>query len=318
MVTNNEKWPGMDPKWKSGRKAHLKNQQRWYDTFRPFRMGDLEHFATAGAFPREITGVDWTKYKRWEWCLSISLGVFGLLREFEIDSNAQREQRFDYQAAASAYSAVRLSQMIDLHVHVKAPERLGSPLSSMDIHLLPCTALGVIIGDPSALPLVRLLAAAARRGWYRFDDRFPVFLFLLLLMADYLQEEMPPGVAALLGESPLAALLAQWDDPQPGNLVPLCMAACDFHTRRCVSTAGMEFSTGKWRYTPVEIMLLMRLRTLRGLDNPVFEHPLWTSVFSSVRAGVPVAPDDLIQRLEQRMRADGYDEEFIIRATLEY
>lgn len=306
----------MDAKWKAGRKAQLKNRQRWYDVFGPLQTGELNHFATKGMFSQEITGVDWSKYKRWEWVLSIGLGVFGMLKEFEIDSTAQLEQRFDYQAAASAYSAVRLSQMIDLHVHLKAKERLGSQLSSMDIHLLPCTALGVIIGDPSALPLVRLLAAAARRGWYRFDDRFPVFLFIFLLLADFLQEAMPAGMAGILGETPLASLLAQWDNPDPESIVPLCRAACDFHTTRCVSTEGMEFSNGEWRYTPVEIMLLMRLRSLRGLENPQFEHPLWTSAFSGVQAGVPVAPDELIERIDRRMRADGYDEQFIIQGVL--
>jgi hypothetical protein len=30
---------------------------------------------------------------------------------------------------------------------------------------------------------------------------------------------------------------------------------------------------------------------------------------------VPTLPDELIERIEQRMRADGYDEEFIIQGV---
>jgi hypothetical protein len=226
-----------------------------------------------------------------------------------------REHAFDYQSAFSAYAAVRLAHMIDLHIHIRSPLRLGVQLSSMDIHLVPFAALGIIVGDASAIPLVRMLIEAYRKGWYVRDDRYPIYTFMLLLMADFIEESMPPDTPALLGRSPFAPLFAQWRCPQPTDIVPLCLAACDFHTTRCDYYKDMEFSLDNWCYTPVEIMLLMRLRSLRGLENPEFEHPLWTSAFSGVQARVPTLPDELIERIEQRMRADGYDEEFIIQGV---
>jgi hypothetical protein len=121
---------------------------------------------------------------------------------------------------------------------------------------------------------------------------------MLLLMADFIEESMPPDTPALLGSSPFAPLYAHWRSAQPIDIVPLCLAACDFHTTRCDYDKDTEFSLGHWCYTLVEIMLLMRLRSLCGLENPEFGHPLWTSAFSGVQSGVPTLPDELIERNE--------------------
>lgn len=208
--------------------------------------------------------------------------------------------------------------MTRLHLHIKSPERLGKQLASMDMQMLPATALGVAIGDPSALQLARLQVAASGRGWYTHDEdgRYPVFVFILLLLAGFLQEARPLASAALLGQTPLAPLLENWDNPQAGAIAPLCLAACDFHTTRCGGRQGAEFSGGIWCYLPAEIMLLMRLRSLRGPENPQFEHPLWNSAYPGVEAGVFVHHHDLIERVAQRMCADGYDEDFIIQRVL--
>jgi len=83
---------------------------------------------------------------------------------FEVESKAVREQVFDYQSAFSAYQATRIAHMIDLNTHIRSPERLGVQLSSMDMHSVPFAALGIIIGDESAIPLMRMLIAAYRKG----------------------------------------------------------------------------------------------------------------------------------------------------------
>jgi hypothetical protein len=276
---------------------------------------ELQHYASTGKTMLQMTGIDTSQYRQWESYLSIDLHPFALLRSFEVESKAVREHAFDYPSAFRAYATVRLANMIDLNVHIRSPQRVGVQLSSMDIHLVPFAALGVIIGEESAIPLLRLLIAAYRKGWYVRDDRYPIYTFMLLLMADFLEESMPPDTPALLGSSPFAPLFAQWRSAQPTAIVPLCVAACDFHTTCCDYYTDTEFSLGHRCYTPVEIMLLMRLRSLRGLENPEVEHPLWTSAFSGVEAGVPTLPDELIERIEQRMRTDGYDEQLIIQAV---
>ena len=316
MGVAKQKWPTLDARWKSGCKSQYKNQLGWFASFDPTIKNELEHYASTGKTLLQMTGFDTSQYRQWEFYLSTELNSFALLRLFEVESKAVRDQAFDYQSAFRAYAAVRLANLIYLNVHIRSPQRLGVQLSSMGIHLVPFAALGMIIGDESAIPLVRLLIAAYRKGWYVRDDRYPIYTFMLLLMADFFEESMPPDTPALLGSSPFAPLFAQWSCPQPTEIVPLCLAACDFHTTRCDYYKDAEFSLGHWCYTPVEIMLLMRLRSLRGLEKPAFEHPLWTSAFSGVQSGVPTLPDELIERIEQRMRADGYDEQFIIQGVL--
>ena len=316
MAETNADWPSINAKWKSGWKSQYKNQLSWFENFDPTIKTELEHYASTGKTMLQKSGIDTSQYRQWESYLSIELHSFALLRSSEVESNAVREHVFDYQSAFRAYAAARLANMIDLNVHIRSPQRVGVQLSSMDIHSVPFVALGMIIGDESAMPLVRLLIAAYRKGWYVRDDRYPIYTFMLLLMADFIEESMPPDTPALLGSSPFAPLFAQRCSAQPADIVPLCLAACDFHTTRCDYYKDAEFSLGHWCYTPVEIMLLMRLRSLRGLEKPEFEHPLWTSAFSGVQSGVPTLPDELIEGIEQRMRADGYDEQFIIQGVL--
>jgi hypothetical protein len=317
VEATNYKWPGINAKWKSGWKSQYKNQLAWFKSFYPKVKAALEHYASTGKTLLQMTGFDNSQYRQWEFYLWSSLHSYALLKIFEVESKAVREQVLDYQSACSAYEATRIAHMIDLNTHIRSPERLDVQLSSMDMHLVPFAALGVISGDESAIPLMRMLIAAYRKGWYVRDDRYPIYTFMLLLMADFLEESMPPGTTVLLGSSPLGPLFEQWNCPQPADIVPLCLAACDFHTTRCDYHKGMEFSLEFWRYTPVEIMLLMRLRSLRGLENPEFEHPLWTSAFSCVQPGVSVESDELIQRVERRMRGDGYDERFIIQGVVD-
>lgn len=316
MGVAKQKWPSLDARWKAGWKALHKSRLQWFDRYYPLEKQELEHFVATGKSIRKTSGIDMSQYREWEWSMSLTLATYSLLREFELESKAQREQIFDYSAAASAFTASRLAQMVDLNTHIKSVERLGAQLASMDITLVPFTALGVIIGDQSALPLARLQIAACRRGWYELDDRYPIYVFMLMLMADFLGEEMPTGTAALLGDSPLAQLLARWSEPHPEGIVRLALAACDFHTSRGDLRKDMEFSEGAGWYMPVEVMLLMRLRALRELSVPAFEHPLWSAVFSTIDPGVPAEPDELVDQVEQRMRADGFDEQFIIQGVL--
>lgn len=312
MVTDKSKWTAIDARWKSGWKAHQKNQQRWFDVYDPERKRQLAYFASTGRDERETTGFDMSVYKGWEVLLSIQLDTYGLLKASELELRAVAERRFDYQAASSAYAAARVAQMIYLHIHIKSPERLGEQLSTMDWQALPLVALGVVIGDPSALPLARLLIAAARRGWYPDDARYPVYIFIMLLMAAFLEESLPQVSAGLPGDSPLAALLSEWRNPDPEVVQPLCLAACSFHTTRCREAEDVEFANGDWCYTPIEIMLLMRLRSLSGLPVVELEHPLWNRTFADAAIGsAPVVEDELIRRVEQRMSQDAYQEALI-------
>ena len=63
-----------------------------------------------------------------------------------------------------------------------------------------------------------------------------------------------------------------------------------------------------WARTPIEILLLFKLRQLIGLQNPVLDHPLMNSPLGVLPSEVVFEPDDIIRRVRDRMREDGYDE----------
>jgi hypothetical protein len=313
-----QNWPGLDQKWKAGWATHFKRRTEWFKCYDGDMRESLEHYASTGnRLPRPPRKEDFPGYRQWERYLTGDLGLYGLLREFELEAAGRREDKFNAAAAEAAFSGARLAQMIDLHIHVRSPERVGTRLSSMDITMMPFNALGVVIGDIRALPLASLLIAATRLGWYQQDDRYPVHTFILLLLARFLEEPLPEAVTEQLGKTPLRSLLDRWSDPDPQNISSLCAAACDFHTTRCDYRKDLDFSSGSWCYTPVEMMLLMRLRSLRGLANPEFEHPLWRPAFSGDAASGGMAPDGLVYAVEQRMADDGYDEAFISKYVLE-
>lgn len=313
-----QNWPGLNRKWKAGWAAHFKNSTEWFNVCEPETRERLDYYAATGKrLPRPPRPEDFPGYRQWERYLTSDLDLYALLRQFELEAEGRRENRFNATAAASAFSAARLAQMIDLQIHIRSPERVGIRLSSMDISMMPFNALGVAIGDPRALPLARLLITAARLGWYELDDRYPVHTFILLLLAQFLEEPLPEALTGRLGTTPLRRLLDCWASPHPQDILSLCAAACDFHTTRCDVGKDLDFSSGFWCYIPTEMMLLMRLRSLRGLDNPQFEHPLWLPAFSCDATAVNL-PDGLVNTVEERMADDGYDEasisEYILAA----
>ncbi|WP_332879519.1 hypothetical protein [Massilia sp. S19_KUP03_FR1] len=306
--------PVLDARWKAGWKAHLKNKKEWYDASIEPTREELDQYALTGTL--SAPDEDWSKYKRWERDLSFQVEMYGLLNAFKLEAAAVIEGVFDVRTAEEVYAAIRLQELISLYVHIRSPERVGRQLSRMDIQIIPAVALGVIIGDSSALPLMRLLTVACKRGWYSLDDRYPIFVFVLLMAADFLQESFPKELALLLSNSPLGNLLSSWNNPDPAVLVDLCVATCNFHTTRCRDNVDMEFSGGIWRYTPIEMMLLMRLRSLRGLAIPQFEHSIWIAPFANFVFSELPMESEFMRRFEQRMRTDGFDEEFITKNVL--
>jgi len=316
MVTKVVVWPGMDARWQAGWKKHLKNRKEWYDDYIVLIRQELDQYASLGSV--KDPDADWDNYKRWEGNVSSQLEMYGLLKAFDLESSARMDNFFDIEAAEEIYAAIRLEEFTRLYIHIRAPERVGGQLSTMDIRVMPSVALGVVIGAVSALPLMRLLIVACRRGWYSLNDCCPIFVFMLLIAADFLHEALPEELTTSLRDSPLSDLLASWDNPDATVLVDLCIAASNFHTTRCRTGTDMEFANGNWCYTPVEMMLLMRLRKLRGLAIPQFEHPLWIAPFANFVSSEPPARNELMQLFEQRMRTDGFDEEFITQNVLNY
>lgn len=109
-------------------------------------------------------------------------------------------------------------------------------------------------------------------------------------------------------------LLAHWRTPNPEDLIPCLLAACDRHTwqtGRDSSKNFYDFSTPALMRVPIEILFLFRLREWEGLTNPTLDHPLMVAPFDKLPPEQPVPPlDDLMQAVLKRAREDwpNYDE----------
>ena len=173
------------------------------------------------------------------------------------------------------------------------------------------TALGVLLGVEEAHRLARLQAKAHRAGWFFDAAYYPIFTFMLRLLADALEADpvMLRGESA--AEPVFQALFDAWRTPDPHHIQQLCLAACDVHTRRCHASTGdsfHEFYDGYWVSTPIEIMLMFKLRHRLGLANPRLDHPLMDTPTATLPREVGFQPDPLIVRVRERMRKQGYDE----------
>jgi hypothetical protein len=108
-------------------------------------------------------------------------------------------------------------------------------------------------------------------------------------------------------------ILERWREPDPALLLPWLIAACDRHTHQAYGRGGEKtfYDFAALPRTPLEILLLFRLRELVGLENPVIDHPLMEAPFDRMPAHQPpLVYDDLMLGTLKRLREDWpiYDE----------
>jgi hypothetical protein len=133
-------------------------------------------------------------------------------------------------------------------------------------------------------------AAAQDKQWTQ--------LFLLRLIDDWQgnpEYKYPPPA---YDDPLLAALLEQWRAPDPAQIAPLLLAACDRHTHHAKTVSDKtdpDFSQKTWWYDPFEILSVLYLRKLEGLENPVLEHPLLATPIGTLPPLAPKNSDELLE-----------------------
>jgi hypothetical protein len=145
--------------------------------------------------------------------------------------------------------------------------------------------------------------------------------FMLRLFADW-----RGGVAhdwpAFAHEEPLyEGLLALWREPDPETLKPWLLAACDRHTHEAKpDTEKVFYDCSRFLRTPLEILLVLRLRELVGLSNPVLDHPLMEAPFDRFPETPPAyVPDALMLGTLDRVRQDwsNFDQEVSLASLVD-
>ena len=255
-------------------------------------------------------------HQRWKWedFVDSELANYGLYQIWKFEVSSIEKKEFDLSFANSAFSAIFLSQMIRLFIHFRFPARFnGRKLQLMQLEGIAYSALGIVIGkNDQASKLARLQLLAYRKGFYAKTDFYPIFHFMMKIIADYLSEppHVPRGEA--LEDQVFNDLYRVWRLPEAEEIVPFCLAALDSHTNRsvCIEGETHEFEAA-WQHTPVEILLMFTLRELSGLSNPAIDHPLMNSPLGVCPKLTNSPQDVLIESVGERMCKDGFNEDEI-------
>jgi hypothetical protein len=134
-------------------------------------------------------------------------------------------------------------------------------------------------------------------------------VFMLRLFADWdgsgLTHDWPPYGY----DQPIYnGILEHWRTPDPEALRPWLLAACDRHTyesRVDSSKTFYDFGDERVMRTPIEILLVFRLREYLSLANPVLNHPLTEAPFDRLPEPQPLfEPDEYMQGTLKRVRED--------------
>lgn len=146
-------------------------------------------------------------------------------------------------------------------------------------------------------------------------------VFMLRLFADWrggVKHDWP----AFAHEEPLyERLLALWREPDPETLKPWLLAACDRHTHEAKpDTEKVFYDCSRFLRTPLEILLVLRLRELIGLSNPMLDHPLMEAPFDRFPDTPPAyVPDALMLGTLERVRQDwpNFDQEVSLASLVD-
>lgn len=312
--------PGVDPKWMSYFRVQSGFIEQTRDELEAAASLELSSYAQDGvaqaALKRRPAPQVTPPFKNWESVIPGYLISYANKRIYALQSIGSNDSNLSAAAFASAYTG----ELINYYSHRVFSSRFpGRQLRMMNQKVVAHTALGVVTGATGeAFRLARLQIDAYRNQYYFDLDHYPIFAFMLRLLADHLQE----GQLNLIGEpaeEPIfRTLFDRWREPDAGSLAELCLAACDAHMRRCAPAKNgqfHEFDSGAFMLIPIEILLLFKLRQSLGLANPVLDHPMMDTPLGQLPREVGFRPDDLIARVRARMHRDGFDEEAI--ASLE-
>lgn len=319
---NNIERPGVPPRWLSKWKTVHSNGERWKHTMLGLETPLLENYIQTGtivlkAGTRTVTADTWIST-----LMMSAIGSMGQIRLFEYESKAVNEKTLDPQLAQEAFAALYTAKMIEMKRQLlpkHSPYLQNPPVQSFRFGDVPFNAFGVVIGNyEQAFRLARLHLMAHRRGNMMLADHYPMFTFMLRILADFLGEPLPVLRGESLKEPIHLALFDHWRNPDIEVIRPICLASCDLHTHHCKSPGPLqyfEFNQIVLYRHPITILLLFKLRQLLGLENPVLDHPLMNSLLGTLPAEMDFKPDELITRVRARLQQEGYNEDEIFNVS---
>lgn len=225
-------------------------------------------------------------------------------------------------AFSGAYKAI--------HVPIRFKGRRARYMEWYDAVYL---ALGTVMGcQDEVVSLLRLHEGLFakdfnyREGDVVFYQQSPIYNFVFGILGDYFGRSQGNPVYRSVIHPLFQALRQEWATEDSNRIEELLLAVCDHHTYQCRSSKddrpSNDFDHGFFRHTPFEVLLVMKLRQLRGLETPVLDHPLMSGGLGVLPAAmrfeqIAEGEDDLIWRVRQRMLQEDFDEQAILKYLCE-
>ena len=131
-------------------------------------------------------------------------------------------------------------------------------------------------------------------------------IFVLRLIADWKGWPQRNWEKWVFDEPIFTALLEHWRTPDGEALKSLLVAACDRHThesRSGTQTKNYDIQSAGYYYNPFEVLVVMRLRQLAGLENPIVKHVLMGTPLGKLPEPAPLYGDALLEAVLARVRS---------------
>ena len=253
--------------------------------------------------------------REWEWGLGSYLTSIAGHQTQDIERARARGQPLDIPLARLAYATRHTGQMIGLHTRLLAERRgcFDEGHTALSPDEIQWAALGLVAGcEEPALRTARVLCAAWRLPNIYLDIIRPEVRAIFILFSRQLGISIPelkpfkqlPALDALIADE-------RWLEPDNGVMTPLVEAACIEHTEQAPD--------GPFRGLPIAIILLFKLRAMRGLTNPSVSHPLLAVPLRDWAAPVDfdTCLDPLLREVRARLRQHGFNEAAISAAVID-
>lgn len=305
------------PKWRGSLKRHRSLAESYVERQWSLNRNDLSTYVETGLFVSRYKAAEVIpEFENWEINrLIISAIVISNCFYVRHYLNAITGSESQLSDVGNSFLYGYIAYEIDAYMVYHHEIRFGDCYRSDYLEwLIPQITFGYLLNeDKRADQMAKLAIKSFHKSWMPYRQ-YPVFTFMLALLADYLGEAPIEFIGKASESVALQHLLKVWRDPSPENIRELCLAACDIHTHRCRIDSAKEFFEFNNLYLyewPIAINLLFKLREKLGLQNPELDHPLMNSPLGKLPEVTPFEYDSLIFQVIERMKSQGFDEDLV-------
>jgi hypothetical protein len=261
------------PKWQTSLKRHRSSARRFIELQGFNSRDELAIYVETGSLPKAIPPAEVVPpYEGWErqglYLSSINVSdCFYATHYLNVISGKDGH----ISDVGNSFLYGYLAYLVHTHVIYQGPKRFGRLQSSSWLAWwIPQITFGYLVNEGSRADRMAKLAIKNFHTGRMPYREYPIFTFMLAVLADYLGEEPVEFIGKAAEATALQQLVGKWREHDPMNIRELCIAACDIHTQRCRKNSVkelFEFNNLFFYEWPIAINLLFKLREKLGADS---------------------------------------------------